>query len=455
MTDRLLADGDTNEALFEQAQRVIPGGVNSPVRAFRSVGGTPYFVAEASGPFVYDVEGRRYIDYVQSYGPGILGHAHPAVTAAVQDAAARGTSYGAPTRNEVLMAAEMCSRVEGLEMVRLTNSGTEAVMSAVRLARGVTGRPTMVKFAGCYHGHSDALLVAGGSGVAQQGLAGSEGVTAGAVADTIVAPYNVVPELDESVAVVCVEPVAANMGLVAPQPGFLQGLRQACDKVGALLLFDEVITGFRLCRGGAAEWFGVQPDIWCFGKVIGGGLPVGAFGASREIMSGLAPLGGVYQAGTLSGNPLATAAGLAALELLTDDAYQQLEATATALQEGLEAAFEAAGAAARTSKPSGAGGTVLQDADGGAGVTAVVPRVGSLLGLFFTEEPPRDFDEARRAADNGMYPRFFHGMLRQGVAFAPGAYEAIFVSLAHTESEIEATVKAAAETARELAETPA
>ena len=281
---------DTNEALFERAQRVIPGGVNSPVRAFRSVGGTPYFVAEASGPFVYDVEGRRYIDYVQSYGPGICGHAHPTVVEAVQQAAARGTSYGAPTRNEVLMAEEMCARVEGLEMVRLTNSGTEAVMSAVRLARGVTGRPTVVKFAGCYHGHSDALLVAGGSGVAQQGLAGSEGVTAGAVADTIVAPYNVVPELDETVAVVCVEPVAANMGLVAPERGFLQGLRNACDEVGALLLFDEVITGFRLCPGGAAEWFGVQPDIWCFGKVIGGGLPIGRLrGLDRDHVRAGAP----------------------------------------------------------------------------------------------------------------------------------------------------------------------
>ena len=273
----------TNEGLFERAQRVIPGGVNSPVRAFRSVGGTPYFVAEASGPFVFDVEGRRYIDYVQSYGPGICGHAHPAVIEAVRQAALRGTSYGAPTRDEVLMAEEMCARVRGLEMVRLTNSGTEAVMSAVRLARGVTGRSVVVKFAGCYHGHSDSLLVAGGSGVAQQGLAGSEGVTAGAVADTIVAPYNVVPELDERVAVVCVEPVAANMGLVAPQPGFLQGLRKACDDVGALLLFDEVITGFRLCRGGAAQWYGVQPDIWCFGKVIGGGSAGGRFrGIDRD-----------------------------------------------------------------------------------------------------------------------------------------------------------------------------
>ena len=424
---------DTNVSLFERAQQVIPGGVNSPVRAFRSVGGTPYFVAEASGPFVYDVEGRRYIDYVQSYGPGILGHAHPVVIDAVREAAVRGTSYGAPTRNEVLMAEELCDRVRGLEMVRLTNSGTEAVMSAVRLARGVTGRSTVVKFAGCYHGHSDALLVAGGSGVAQQGLAGSEGVTPGAVADTIVAPYNVVPELDETVAVVCVEPVAANMGLVAPEPGFLQGLREACDSVGALLLFDEVITGFRLCRGGAADWSGVRPDVWCFGKVIGGGLPIGAFGASAEIMSGLAPLGGVYQAGTLSGNPLATAAGLATLSLLDEDAYRQLEAGAAGLQRGLEGVFE--------------------EAFSGSTMAAVVPRVGPLLGLFFTETAPTNFDEARLAADNGLYPKFFHGMLSRGVAFAPGAYEAIFVSLAHTEAEIDATVAAAAETAAEMSAT--
>lgn len=417
----------TNRGLFERAKQVIPGGVNSPVRSFRSVGGTPYFVARAEGPYVWDVEGRRYIDYVQSYGPGICGHAHPAVVEAVRQAAGRGTSYGAPTRDEVLMAEEMCARVEGLEMVRLTNSGTEAVMSAVRLARGMTGRPTVVKFAGCYHGHSDALLVAGGSGVAQQGLAGSEGVTAGAVADTIVAPYNVVPDLDESVAVVCVEPVAANMGLVAPEPGFLAGLRDACDRVGALLLFDEVITGFRLCRGGAAQWFDVRPDIWCFGKVIGGGLPVGAFGASTEIMSCLAPLGGVYQAGTLSGNPLATAAGLAVLGLLDDDAYQQLESTAASLQAGLTSAFAT------------------------AGVSAAVPRVGPLLGLFFTGDAPRDFDEARKAADNGCYPQFFHGMLKRGVALAPGAYEAIFPSLAHTDAEIETTIAATAETALDMA----
>ena len=417
----------TNEGLFARAQQVIPGGVNSPVRSFRSVGGTPYFVDRAEGAHVYDVEGKRYIDYVQSYGPGILGHAHPAVVAAVQEAAARGTSYGAPTENEILIAEEMIDRVPGLEMIRLVSSGTEATMSAIRLARGVTGRARIVKFAGCYHGHADALLVAGGSGVAQQGLVGSEGVTEGAVADTVVAPFNVVPELDDTVAVVCVEPVAANMGLVAPEPGFLEGLRAACDAAGALLMFDEVITGFRLCRGGAADWYGVRPDIWCFGKVIGGGLPMGAFGASAEIMSGLAPLGGVYQAGTLSGNPLATAAGLAALEHLDDRAYARLTEIAETLQEGMSDAFAA------------------------AGVEAVVPRVGPLLGLYFTRHAPVDFDTAKKAADNGLYPRFFHGMLERGVALAPGAYEAIFPSLAHDDEDIEATVDACRAVSRVIA----
>ena len=416
----------TNESLFERARAVIPGGVNSPVRAFGSVGGTPYFVERAEGPFVFDVAGRRYIDYVQSYGPSILGHAHPAIIAAVQDAASRGTSYGAPTENEVRIAEEMTSRITGMEMMRLVSSGTEAVMSAIRLARGATGRDKIVKFAGNYHGHTDSLLVAGGSGVAQQGLKGSEGVTAGAIADTIVAPYNVVPEIDESVAVVCVEPVAANMGLVAPAAGFLEGLRQACDAAGAMLLFDEVITGCRLCRGGAAEWSGVRPDVWCFGKVIGGGLPMGAYGASREVMEHVAPLGGVYQAGTLSGNPLATAAGLTALEHLTVEAYEQLTAAATRLQEGMQAAFDA------------------------AGVAAVLPRVGPLLGLFFTENVPHDFDSAKAAADNGVYPRFFHGMLDRGVALAPGAYEAIFLSLAHTDAIVDETVAAVAEVAATL-----
>ncbi len=416
----------TNEILFERARELIPGGVNSPVRAFGSVGGTPYFVEHAEGPFVHDVEGRCYIDYVQSYGPSILGHAHPAIVEAITTAAAKGTSYGAPTENEVLIADEMIRRVPGLEMIRLVSSGTEAVMSAIRLARGATGRHKIVKFAGNYHGHSDSLLVAGGSGVAQQGLVGSEGVTPGAVADTIVAPYNRVPVLDETIAVVVVEPVAANMGLVAPAPGFLEGLRAECDRIGSLLLFDEVITGFRLCRGGAAEWFGVIPDMWCFGKVIGGGLPMGAFGSSREIMAHLAPLGGVYQAGTLSGNPLATAAGLAAMSHLDTDAYGRLTAIAESLQEGMSKAFD------------------------DAGVAAVMPRVGPLLGLFFTDTEPTEFDSAKLAADNGVYRRFFHGMLDRGVAFAPGAYEAIFVSLAHGPAEIEATVAACREVAAEL-----
>jgi len=416
----------TNLSLFVRAQAVIPGGVNSPVRAFGSVGGTPYFVARAEGPFVFDVEGRRYIDYVQSYGPSILGHAHPDVTAAVQAAAANGTSYGAPTENEVRIAEEMTRRVAGLEMVRLVSSGTEATMSAIRLARGTTGRDRIVKFAGNYHGHSDSLLVAGGSGVAQQGLVGSEGVTVGAVADTIVAPYNVVPEIDDTVAVVIVEPVAANMGLIEPQPGFLEGLRAACDDAGALLMFDEVITGFRLCPGGAAEWFDVRPDIWCFGKVIGGGLPMGAFGAAREIMSNLAPLGGVYQAGTLSGNPVATAAGLAQLEHLTPEAYVQLTATATRLQHGMVSAFAA------------------------AGVSAVVPRVGPLLGVFFTDILPTDFESAKAACENGVYERFFHGMLDAGIALAPGAYEALFPSLAHTAAEIDATIDAVRSVAARL-----
>ncbi len=416
----------TNQSLFDRAQAVIPGGVNSPVRAFGSVGGIPYFVERAEGPYVFDVEGRRYIDYVQSYGPTILGHAHPDVIAAVKDAAERGTTYGAPTENEVRIAEEMTSRVPGLQQVRLVSSGTEATMSAIRLARGATGRSKILKFAGNYHGHSDSLLVAGGSGVAQQGLVGSEGVTDGAVADTIVAPFNMMPEIDDSIAVVCVEPVAANMGLVAPKDGFLEWLRAACDEAGALLMFDEVITGFRLCRGGAAEWFGVQPDLWCFGKVIGGGLPMGAFGGSTQVMSHLAPLGGVYQAGTLSGNPVATAAGLAAMKLLTEDAYEELTRIAVRLQEGMEAAFRE------------------------AEIAAVVPRVGPLLGLFFADVLPTDFDSAKAAADNGYYQQFFHGMLERGVALAPGAYEAIFVSLAHTDEVIDETIAAVAEVATTL-----
>ena len=414
---------DANRTLFERAQRVIPGGVNSPVRAFGSVGGTPYFVDRSDGPYVWDADGRRYIDYVQSYGPGILGHAHPAVLEAISVAASRGTSFGAPTEAEVVMAEMVVERIAGLESVRFVSSGTEATMSAIRLARGATGRPGIVKFAGCYHGHGDALLAAGGSGVANQGLTGCDGVTAGAVADTIVAPYNVVPELDETVAAVIVEPVAANMGLVAPVPGFLEGLRAACDAAGSLLVFDEVITGFRLARGGAAERFGVTPDLWCFGKVIGGGLPVGAFGGRWDVMEHLAPLGGVYQGGTLSGNPLAMAAGRATLELLDDGAFDRLTATAARLADGLAVAFN------------------------GAGLQAVLPRVGSLLGCFFGDVAPADFDEAKVLADNGVYPKVFHALLERGVALAPGAYEALFPSLAHSDEVIDETISIAVEAA--------
>jgi len=414
---------EANRTLFERAQRVIPGGVNSPVRAFGSVGGTPYFVSRSDGPYVWDADGRRYIDYVQSYGPGILGHAHPAVLEAISVAASRGTSYGAPTEAEVVMAEMVVDRVAGLESVRFVSSGTEATMSAVRLARGATGRPGIVKFAGCYHGHGDALLAAGGSGVANQGLTGCDGVTVGAVADTIVAPYNVVPELDDTIAAVIVEPVAANMGLVAPASGFLEGLRAACDASGALLVFDEVITGFRLARGGATGWFGVTPDLWCFGKVIGGGLPVGAFGGRWDVMECLAPLGGVYQGGTLSGNPLAMAAGRATLELLDDGAFDRLTAKSARLADGLAFAFS------------------------GAGLDAVLPRVGSLLGCFFGDVAPTDFDEAKALADNGVYPKVFHALLERGVALAPGAYEALFPSLAHTEAVIDETISIAAEAA--------
>lgn len=417
----------TNDALFERGKQVMPGGVNSPVRSFRSVGGTPYFVAHADGAHVTDVEGNRYIDYVQSYGPGILGHAHPVVIDAVTRAAAQGTTFGAPTLGEVELAEELASRVPGLEMIRLTSSGTEAAMSAIRLARGATGRDTVIKFAGCYHGHTDSLLAAGGSGIANQGLSGSVGVPAGAVADTIVAPFNVVPEIDESVAVVAVEPVAANMGLVPPSEGFLRGLREACDAVGALLLFDEVITGFRLARGGATEWFGVQPDVWAFGKVIGGGLPVGCYGASREVMQHISPLGGVYQGGTLSGNPLATAAGLATLQLLDDDAYIELERISTRLATGMRSAFEA------------------------AGVPAIVPQLGPLVGLFFGDEAPSNFDEVKVLADNGVYSRFFHEMLDRGVALAPGPYEILFPGLAHTDEIIDQTVDIIGEAATAIA----
>jgi glutamate-1-semialdehyde 2,1-aminomutase len=415
------------EGLFARSSRVIPGGVNSPVRAFGSVGGTPYFVERAKGAFVIDTDGKTYLDYVQSWGASILGHADPDVIGAITRAAERGTTFGAPTEGEVLLAEALVAAVAGLDLVRLVSSGTEATMTAIRLARGATGRDKILKFAGCYHGHSDGLLAAGGSGVATLGLAGSAGVPAGAVADTIVAPYNVVPTLDETLACIIVEPVAANMGLVPPAPGWLAGLRAACDETGALLIFDEVITGFRLGRGSVAERFGVRPDLWTFGKVIGGGLPLAAVGGRREIMEQLAPLGPVYQAGTLSGNPLATAAGLAVLERLTEERYDLLSDRVGRLATGLEEAISS------------------------AGLPVQVPACRTLFGIFFSDEAVTDYDGAKRAASNGLYAPFFHAMLARGVALAPSAYEVAFCSTAHGDADLDRTVEAAAESAREVA----
>lgn len=418
-----------NELLFSRAYEVIPGGVNSPVRAFGSVGGTPYFVARGEGAYVWDAEGRRYIDLVQSYGAIIAGHAHPAIVEAVQRAAAGGTSFAAPTEREVLLAEAICERVPSCEKVRLTSSGTEATMSAIRVARGFTGRLKVVKFAGNYHGHGDLLLAEAGSGVASLGLPGSAGVTEAAVSDTVVVPYNQVPELDEQTACVIVEPIAANMGLVPPQPGFLEGLREECDRVGALLIFDEVITGFRVARGGAQEMYGVTPDLTTLGKVIGGGLNVGAYGGRADVMGVVAPLGAVYHAGTLSGNPLATAAGLAVLDLLDEAAYVRLRAHADRLAGSLRSALSV------------------------AKVPAQVPVVSSLVGLYLGDledasdggaRSPKNYDEAKTCNEK-QYAQLFHALLRSGVALAPAAYEVLFPGLAHTGDvldEVDATLAA-------------
>lgn len=403
----------SNDELFERAQKVIPGGVNSPVRAFRSVGGSPYFVERGEGPWVWDSEGRRYLDFVQSWGASILGHAHPDVVAAAKSAIDNGSSFGAPTEREVRLAETICDRVAGCEMVRLVSSGTEATMSAIRVARGFTGRDTLVKFAGCYHGHSDALLVEGGSGVATLGLVGSAGVPQNAVANTQVVPYNEVPQLDDSVAAVIVEPCAGNMGLVAPVDGFLAGLRAECDRVGALLIFDEVISGFRVAKGGMSSYSGVKPDLWCFGKVIGGGFPMGAFAGRREVMSLLAPLGDVYQAGTLSGNPVATAAGLAVLEHLDESAYEMLSGRARDMKKVMEKAFD------------------------DAGVQVHIPVIGPLLGIFFGVDSVTNYDEAKASAANGQYAKFFRAMLQRNIALPPSPYEVLFPSLAHTWDDLE------------------
>ncbi|HXW34945.1 MAG TPA: glutamate-1-semialdehyde 2,1-aminomutase [Acidimicrobiales bacterium] len=416
---------DTNDSWFERAKKSIPGGVDSPVRSFASVGGTPFTVVRGEGSRVWDVEGRPYIDLVQSYGAVLLGHAHPLVTDAIREAALLGTTFGEPTPGETELAEAICSRVPGCDQVRLVSSGTEAAMSAVRVARGFTGRDRVVKFDGCYHGHSDTLLAASGSGVAMLGLSGSVGVPASAVADTLVVPYNDVPFLDERVACVIVEPIAANMGVVPPWPGFLSGLREMCDEIGALLIFDEVITGFRVGSGGATAWSGVTPDLWCFGKVIGGGLPLAAFGGRRDVLSVLAPEGPVYQAGTLSGNPLATAAGLAVLDGVSDDDYATLT-----------------GRVARFASD-------LSDAIGEAGLAVTVPRVGPLVGLFFSEEPVTDYEGAKAAVASGLYAPFFRALLDRGVALAPGPYEAMFPGFSHSVADLGAVAEAARDAARE------
>jgi glutamate-1-semialdehyde 2,1-aminomutase len=418
----------TSQSLFEAAQRVIPAGVNSPVRAFRGVGGTPFFVARAEGARITDVDGRSYIDYLGSWGPLILGHAAGAVVEAVSEAARRGTSYGAPTPGEVEMAEAITRAVPSMEMVRLVSSGTEAAMSAIRLARGATGRDLIVKFDGCYHGHADSLLVKAGSGGATFGVTDSGGVPAALAALTAAVPFNDIEAVTRvfaahpgQVAAVIVEPVAGNMGVVPPAPGFLEGLRDLCTRHGSLLIFDEVITGFRVAHGGAQARYGVRPDLTCLGKIIGGGLPVGAYGGARDLMSRISPLGPVYQAGTLSGNPLAVAAGLATLRALEEPSvYERLERMGARMEADIAAAARA------------------------TGVPVTVNRVGSMLTAFFTEGPVVDYASARRA-DTARYGRFFHGMLDRGVFLAASQFEAAFVSLAHTDKDLDDTARACRE----------
>jgi len=418
----------TNETLFERAQRIIPAGVNSPVRAFRAVGGAPVFFERASGAQLWDAEGRRYIDYVGSWGPMVAGHTHPAVVEAVQAAAARALSFGAPTEAEIELAETLCRLVPSLDMVRLVSSGTEATMTAIRLARGFTGRDVIVKFEGCYHGHADALLVKAGSGALTFGNPSSAGVPADTASHTMVADYNDSSQAKElfqkqgkAIAGVIVEPVAGNMNLVLPATGFLETLREECTRHGAVLIFDEVMTGFRVALGGAQARFGIRPDLTTLGKVIGGGLPVGAVGGRREIMEKIAPLGPVYQAGTLSGNPVAVAAGLATLKLVQEKGFQEnIEATTRALVEGLQ------GEAKK------------------ARVVFSAQSIGSMFGIYFRDAPPRSFAEVMQC-DRNRFNRFFHEMLKRGIYLAPSAYEAGFVSAAHGSAEIEETLRAARE----------
>jgi glutamate-1-semialdehyde 2,1-aminomutase len=425
---------ERSSELFTRAQRVIPGGVNSPVRAFRAVGGTPLFIARAQGSSIWDVDGNRYLDYVGSWGPMILGHAEPAVVEAAKTAVERGSSYGAPTEGEVKLAELISKRVPSVESVRLVSSGTEATMSALRVARAFTKRDAIVKFEGCYHGHADFLLSKAGSGVATFGLPDSPGVPADFAKHTLTLPFNDLPAVralfekdGAKIAALITEPVVGNMGCVPPAPGFLQGLRELCTQYGALLIFDEVMTGFRVHSGGAQALYNVKPDLSTFGKIIGGGMPVGAYGGRADAMALIAPSGPVYQAGTLSGNPCAVAAGLATLEQLGHrGTYDKLEAISKSLEDGWQAALKATGRPGR------------------------IQRSGSMITLFFNDgSPVRNFEEAK-AADHGLFKRWFHGMLERGIYLPASGYEAAFVSLAHSAEDIERTVEAARAVLAEL-----
>jgi glutamate-1-semialdehyde 2,1-aminomutase len=427
-----------SRTLFSEAKAVIPGGVNSPVRAFRGVGGDPVFVARGKGPYLYDVDGNEYVDYVGSWGPLLLGHAHPAVLEAVREAAADGTSFGAPTEREVRFAQQICRAVPSIQKVRLVSSGTEATMAALRLARGYTGRDVVVKIDGGYHGHADCLLVAAGSGAATLGIPGSAGVTAGTAADTLTVAWNDLAAVqalfeahaggppNKQIAAIIVEPVCGNMGCVPPRDGYLEGLRALTTKYGAVLIFDEVMTGFRVAFGGAQARYGITPDLTCLGKVIGGGLPAAAYGGRAEIMDRVAPDGPVYQAGTLSGNPLAVAAGAKMLELLDrPGTYEQLEASSRRLTDGL--------------------GEILTE----AGVAFTTNRVGAMWTTFFTDEPVFDYASAKKS-NTVRFGKFFHAMLDRGVYLAPSQFEAAFVSLAHDERTVARTLEAARAAAKSL-----
>ncbi|MGB5943711.1 MAG: glutamate-1-semialdehyde 2,1-aminomutase [Leeuwenhoekiella sp.] len=423
-----------SSALFVEAQKVIPGGVNSPVRAFKAVGGDPVFIKEAKGAYLYDEDGNRLIDYIASWGPMILGHAYPPVIDALVDKAKKGTSFGMPTAIETKIAEKAVSMVPGIEKIRFVNSGTEACMSAVRLARGFTGREKIIKFAGCYHGHSDSFLIQAGSGAVTFGSPNSPGVTAGTAKDTLLAPYNDLDKVAEifranakEIAALIIEPVPGNMGCILPEAGFLEGLRKLCDEHGTLLIFDEVMTGFRLAPGGVQELLGIQADIVTFGKVIGGGLPVGAFAARKEIMSHLAPQGPVYQAGTLSGNPLAMAAGLAMLESLDNDrkVFRRLAEKTEFLHKGITEVLNS------------------------NGIEHQINRLGSMISVHFTETPVTDFASAAKG-DNPRFKKFFHGLLDRGIYIAPSAYESLFLNDALSYDDLDETIKAAAEVAKDL-----